>query len=301
MAETNKAPQNSTRQSSGKISPNNKTQTEKPPSQPQSEIERVYAAETYCKLDRDEELFSWFNDQRDMKLCGYVMENFGSGLLKTCQLYQIFHVRKRGSLLEIPATVAFINMFQKGTISELCQTILEEFGHPLSRYGRLRELRSRTWDTLSRYGVKILIVGNADYLKLEALNELVDLFQNLKIPVVLTGTHYVKDILERGNPSYSRVRNSFLEWHEFTKLSRADIVQVIADWESKFLSESNRLDLCENSDVIEIIYIRSNGLIDSVYDMLRKIVVYRLEDPDFELNLPNLTVQFSRREAPTLK
>ena len=61
------------------------------------------------------------------------------------------------------------------------------------------------------------------------------------------------------------------------------------------------MDLCENSDGIEIIYIRSNGLINSVYDMLRKIVVYRLEDPDFELNLPNLTVHFSRREAPTLK
>jgi hypothetical protein len=192
-------------------------------------------------------------------------------------------------------------MFQKGTISELYQSILGEFGHPLSKHGRLRDLRSRTWDTLSRYGVKVLIIGNSDYLKLEVLNELVDLFQNLKVPVILAGTRYVKDILERGHPSYFRVRNSFLEWHEFTPLNRSDIVTVIADWEEKFLPETKRLNLSDNSDVIEIIHIRSSGLIDSVYDMLRKIAVYKLEYPDFELNLPNLTLNFSKREPPTLK
>ncbi|CDN16613.1 hypothetical protein RintRC_0579 [Richelia intracellularis] len=52
---------------------------------------------------------------------------------------------------------------------------MEKIGHPLSHVETLRDLRSRTWGTLREYDVRILIIGNADYLTLEPLNEFIDI------------------------------------------------------------------------------------------------------------------------------
>ncbi|ACK66948.1 conserved hypothetical protein [Rippkaea orientalis PCC 8801] len=139
-----------------------------------AEIERIGQADTYCPLSRDEELFTWLNDQRDLRLCGYIVATRGSGLPKACQYYRMAHVKRRGSLFEMPATVFYVEMLQKGKATDLYRAILGEFGHPLSNVGTLRHLRSRTWDNLKGYRVKILIIGKADYLKLEAFNELID-------------------------------------------------------------------------------------------------------------------------------
>ncbi len=67
----------------------------------------------------------------------------------------------------------------------------------------------------------MLIVGNADYLTLEAFNELVDVFSKLRIPIILIGTYYLSsNILERKSLPYLRVHDSFLESYEFPNLTK---------------------------------------------------------------------------------
>ena len=75
------------------------------------------------------------------------------------EYYRMVHVKRRGSLFEMPATVFYAEMWQKGKATDLYRAILSEFGHPLSNLGSLRHVRSRTWDNLKRYGVKIKIIG----------------------------------------------------------------------------------------------------------------------------------------------
>ncbi len=107
----------------------------------QAEVERIGKANTYLPLDRDTELFDWLDDQRDAKLCGYVTSATGSGLLKACQLYRTQYVKRRGTLLEIPATVLYAEIEQHGGPTDLYCSILEEIGHPLANVGALRDLR----------------------------------------------------------------------------------------------------------------------------------------------------------------
>ena len=145
----------------------------------QAEVERIGKANTYLPLDRDTELFDWLDDQRDAKLCGYVTSATGSGLLKACQLYRTQYVKRRGTLLEIPATVLYAEIEQHGGPTDLYCSILEEIGHPLANVGALRDLRSRAWGTIKGYGVKLLVIGNADYITLEGFNELIDIFKNI--------------------------------------------------------------------------------------------------------------------------
>jgi DNA transposition AAA+ family ATPase len=183
----------------------------------------------------------------------------------------------------------------------LYQAILSEFGHPLPTLGKLNNLRSRTWDNLKRYGVKILIVDKADYLKLEALNELIDFYDSLRISVVLAGTHYLEDVLGRNHPAYVRVSNSFLEWYEFPSLNLEDVAQVIDDWENKFLSERKKLHLTQYLEVVETLKEKSGGLIESLYDILRQIAMFKIEDPDFVLTPSNMNSYLSHRKPPRLK
>lgn len=300
MAKTNAAQQQSAPPPPPSHQPGNQPQEQQGRTpQQQAEIERIGKADTYCLLDRDEELFSWFNDQRDLKICGYVVATPGTGLDKACQFYRMAHTNKRGTLFQIPATVIYINILQRGRATDLYRTLLEEFGHPLAELGRLRELRARSWETLKRYGVKLLIIGNADYLNLEALNELTDLFQQLKITIILTGTSYLQKIVRREQAAYARIYNFFLEWHEFPNLRKTETEKVIEDWENKFLSAMKPpLNLVQQDGLVESLHDKSNGLIDSLYELLKQIAMFRVDDPSFEHNPSNLSSYFSRRNSP---
>ncbi|MEH1898423.1 MAG: ATP-binding protein [Nostoc sp.] len=268
----------------------------------QAEVERIGKADTYLPLDRDTELFDWLDDQRDAKLCGYVTSATGSGLLKACQLYRMQYVKRRGTLLEIPATVIYAEIDQHGGPTDLYYSILEEVGHPLTNVGALRDLRSRTWGTLKSYGVKILIVGNADYLTLEGFNELVDIFAKRRIPIILVGTYYLSEnILERKSLPYVRVHDSFLEPYEFPNLTEENIIEVVDDWEQKFLPQDGRLNLAQMDSVISYLKLKSGGLIEPLYDLLRKIAILKLDEPSFELSQANLTRKFGRRKEPKVK
>ncbi|MDZ8094293.1 MULTISPECIES: ATP-binding protein [unclassified Nostoc] len=268
----------------------------------QAEVERIGKADTYLPLDRDTELFDWLDDQRDAKLCGYVTSATGSGLLKACQLYRMQYVKRRGTLLEIPATVIYAEIDQHGGPTDLYYSILEEVGHPLTNVGALRDLRSRAWGTLKSYGVKILIIGNADYLTLEGFNELIDIFTKWRIAIILVGTYYLSDnILERKSLPYVRVHDSFLEPYEFPNLTEEDIIEVVDDWEQKFIPEDGRLNLAQMDSVISYLKLKSGGLIEPLYDLLRKIAILKLDEPSFELSQANLTRKFGRRKEPKVK
>lgn len=268
----------------------------------QAEVERIGKANTYLPLDRDTELFDWLDDQRDAKLCGYVTSATGSGLLKACQLYRTQYVKRRGTLLEIPATVIYAEIDQHGGPTDLYCSIMEEIGHPLAHVGTLRDLRSRAWGTLKGYGVKILIIGNADYLTLEAFNELIDVFTKMRIPVILVGTYYLGDnILERKSLPYVRVHDSFLESYEFSNLTKKEIIEVVDDWEEKFLLENRRLNLTQIDNAISYLEQKSKGLIEPLYDLLRKIAILKIDEPNFKLNQHDLTQRFGRRKEPRVK
>ncbi|MBL1200949.1 MAG: ATP-binding protein [Nostoc sp. GBBB01] len=268
----------------------------------QAEVERIGKANTYLPLDRDTELFDWLDDQRDAKLCGYITSATGSGLLKACQLYRTQYVKRRGTLLEIPATVIYAEIEQHGGPTDLYCSIMEEIGHPLAHVGTLRDLRARAWGTLKGYGVKILIIGNADYLKLEAFNELIDIFTKMRIPVILVGTYYLgHNILDRKSLPYVRVHDSFLESYEFPNLTKEEIIEVVDDWEEKFLLENRRLNLSRIDSAISYLEQKSKGLIEPLYDLLRKIAILKIDEPNFKLDQHDLTQRFGRRKEPRIK
>ena len=264
----------------------------------QAEVERLGKADTYVILDRDIALFDWLDDQRDTKLCGYVIGSQGSGLSKACQFYRAKHVKRRGRLLQVPATVIYAEVQQHGGPTYLYYAILGEIGHPLAKVGVLRDLRSRAWGTLKDYGVKLLIVGNADYLKLEAFNELIDLFSKLRIAIALVGTDTLAETLDRRGSAYRRVHDAFLESFDFLNLTPEDVKEVIEHWENQFLPVGARLNIAHVSDVCKFLELKSKGRIEPLYDLLRKIAILKIDEPKLKLSSSNLVDRFGKRNVP---
>jgi hypothetical protein len=261
----------------------------------QALVDRIVSSEPYIQLGRDVDFYTWLDEQKDTRMCGRILATKGAGLAKACQFYRLQHVKRRGVLQEIPTPVVFAQIQQYGRPTDLYLAILEALNHSF-RFGTLRDLRSRTWGTLKAYGVKLLIVDNADYLTLEAFNELVEIFTRYKTPIALAGTYYLNEILERRR--YRHIHNSFLDFHDFRPLNKAETKATIQVWEETVLGSSPRLNLARNEGIVALLHDRSQGLLESLHEILVKIAVWQLDNRLSQIDATIIGQMLGRRYKP---
>lgn len=226
----------------------------------------------YIETQRELDLHQYLDEHLDSRVCARILAAKGAGLPKALQHYRMKYVKRRGVLQQIPTPVVYVKVQQPGRPMDLLLAIAESLAHDL-RFGPLRDLRSRVWGTLKAYGVRLLIIDNVEYLSLETLNELVEIFDNRKIPVVLAGTYHLDEIL--GRPKYGRIHNSFLDFHDFRPLSKAETSSVIQVWEETVWT-GVPLNLATRQGIAPLLYERAEGLVDPLYEMLRRITIAKV-------------------------
>lgn len=199
-------------------------QKERSPQQ-QADVEKIRQVEPYAGLARDEELYTKLNDWRDLGTCTRITTTDRLGIMKSLLFYAGNNIRRKGGLLLTPAPVAYVEIEQHGSPTDLFLLTLAFLVNPLD-YGSLRQLRSRTWGTLKDRKVKQLIVNNADFLSFAALTELMRIHEKLKISVILTGSPYLDSLLDpqaHKKQKYIPVHNTFLKYHPYSLMSKDDL------------------------------------------------------------------------------
>jgi hypothetical protein len=265
----------------------------------QPEVDHIRNSDIYCPLQRDEALFKWLDIQRDARCSGYIKALNGADLQKACHFYRMKEARRRGVLQAIPMPVVYAQVKQYGSPTDLFLSILTALGHPLAGVGPLRDLRSRTWGTLKAFGVKLLIVGNAHYLPYKSFNELVEIARGAKIAVIPAGSLYLDEILNRQSKRYTDIYNTFLDSHEFVAFSKIETVQLVASWEEQVLVPlEQRLNLVSIPKFCDSLYNRCSGQAEPLYDCLRKIAIYMLENSGIQLNSSSLDQILATRRPP---
>ncbi|MGD1929910.1 MAG: AAA family ATPase [Leptolyngbyaceae cyanobacterium] len=268
----------------------------------QAEVERIRQSDIFEITQRDRNLFAWLSAQRDALVNGFIISSCYADLRKSCQFYQRLYVKKRGNLYPVPAPIITVEVHQYGTPTDLFKAISRELGNPFAEVGRLGNLRTRAQGTLKSHGVKLLVIGKADYLSYKAFNELVELTRALKIAVVPVGSPYLNEILTRKSRKYTDISNTFLEWHEFPAFLKADTAGIIRQWESQVLKEwSVPLKLYEDGNAVNFLYERSKGHGEVLYEILRKLAVIRLDNPSMTLSARQLAEVLQHRDAPANK
>jgi hypothetical protein len=265
----------------------------------QPEVDHIRNSDIYCPLQRDEALFKWLDIQRDARCSGYIKALNGADLQKACHFYRMKEARRRGVLQAIPMPVVYAQVNQYGSPTDLFLSILTALGHPLAGVGCLRDLRSRTSGTLKAFGVKLLIVGNAHYLSYKSFNELVEIVRASKIAVIPVGSLYLGEILDRQSKRYTDIYNTFLDTHEFVCFSKSETAQVVASWEEQVLVPlERRLNLASIPGFCNSLYDKCNGQAEPLYECLRKIAIYMLENPGTQLNSSSPAQILGARRLP---
>ncbi|HEY9697114.1 MAG TPA: ATP-binding protein [Trichocoleus sp.] len=245
----------------------------------QAEIDRISNAAPLFITKRDEELHAWLNDQRDSKTSGIILAPQRSGVSESCQYYRLQYVRYKGSVLLLPASIAYLRIPSDCTQYQLFVELLNAL-HRNLKMGRLSDLRKRSRATLKEYGVKLIIVDDAHYLKLKALRELVQIHELLKIPVILLGT---KDLYEQLRSDWKQVHNSFLAFYQFPAMTYEQTGSVVDQWLTQFLQWQEESDLLYE-DVLKQLHEKTSGLTGPLYDTLQKIAVRALKKGLFKLD-----------------
>ncbi len=269
----------------------------------QAEVERIGRIEPYVGVQRDFDLFDRLNHWRDLKICARVMTFDRLGLSKSLEYYTRQFVKRRGDFLQVPAPVAYIEVEQHRSPTDLFLLILEFLANPFD-CKPLRDLRVRTWGTLKAYGVKTLIVNNADLLSFADFNELVRISEKLKISVILAGPPYLKDILDAKSPKkkrYINIHNTFLKYHQYNLLSLTDTATVIQTWDASGLHSSKPLNLASNPEIVKLLHTESDGLLRPLYEHLHEIAVWRLDHPKAQINPQNISQALGIQEQPISK
>jgi hypothetical protein len=265
----------------------------------QAEVDHIRNSDIYNPVRRDKALFQWFNTQRDARCSGYIKALNGADLRKACQYYRMQLVSRRGALQVIPMPVVYAEAKQYGAPTDLFLSILAALGHPLAGVGPLRDLRARTWGTLKAFGVKLLIVGNAHYLPYKSFHELVEIVRASKIAVIPAGSLYLDEILNCQSKRYTDIYNTFLDSHEFASFSKEETATLVTSWEEKVIKPLElQLNLASIPELCGYLYTRCSGQAEPLYECLRKIAIYRLENPGTPLNSSSLSQILVTRRPP---
>lgn len=243
----------------------------------QAEINHVANSNLYITTERDYELHQWLDEQKKAKVCGLVIEDKGSDLSKACYNYFSNSAAQRENLISIPLKVLYVRTSQPGGANHIYIDILNALNRPLNS-GTLRDLRMRVKGTLKAYQVQLLIVDDAHVLKRKAMVELVKIFDDLKIPVVMSGAYDLEERLSQSK-GYDHINNMFLTVHNYRTLTQDEVASVVAAWEEEVLGLwDEKLNIADNEEIINRLYTLSSGLVQPLYGYLKKIAIAQLEN-----------------------
>jgi hypothetical protein len=243
----------------------------------QAEINHIANSNPYITTERDCDLYKWLDEQKKSKVSGLVIEDKGSDLSRACFNYFSQSVPQRENLISIPLKVLYVRTSQPGGANHIYIDILNALNRPLNS-GTLRDLRVRVKGTLKAYQVQLLIVDDAHVLKRKAMVELIKIYEELKIPVVMSGVYDLEERLSRSK-GYEHINNMFLAVHNYRTLTRDELASVVAAWEEAVLELwDEKLNLADSEEMIGRLYTLSSGLVQPLYGYLKKIAIAQLEN-----------------------
>ena len=173
------------------------------------------------ETERDKDLQKWLDRRRIVKQCGLILlEDKESDLSKSCCEYSCSLKEQKyckNILLPIPLKVIYVKSSLPGSASNIHKDILNALKRP-SNTSNLRNLRERVFNMFKLHKVELLIVDCAHLLKREAMVELIKIYDDLNIAVVISGNYDLDKKLSRYK-GYRHIHNAFLRVHKYGSLT----------------------------------------------------------------------------------
>ena len=244
---------------------------EEPSPEIQVEIERL-SRQPYLELDQVKRCHAWMYELVISRMTGLLVGESRCGKTVTCKAFAHRYNKLRQAKGQRMKPVVYIQVGKNCGSRDFFIKILKALNKPSN--GTISDLRERTLDSLAIHQVEMLIIDEANHLKLETFSDVRHIYDDdeLKISVLLVGTtSRLLAIVKRDE----QVVNRFLEQFELDKLKEKQFIEMVQIWERDVLRlpEESKLASQNNLKLLKKVTKHLIGRLDMI---LRKAAIRSL-------------------------
>jgi DNA transposition AAA+ family ATPase len=191
--------------------------------------------------------------------------------------------------------ISYVKAWSNSSSKRLFSQILKDINHAASK-GNSKDLRPRLAGCLEPFGIKLLLIDNADNLQREALMDLKQLHELTKVPIVLIGERELDEVLSNFD-----LLTCFPNLFEFSRLDEKDFEKTLETIEVDILALPNSSNLSEGI-MLELLISGSDGRIDNLIKILTKATLHSLSKGYGKIDegvLINVINRHGRKYAPS--
>ncbi len=238
----------------------------------QAEIERL-SRPPFLELDHVKQCHTWMYELLLSRMTGLLLGESRSGKTVTCRTFTNRCNQQAKTKGKRVMPVVYIQVPRNSGSRDLFIKILKALGHRATS-GTITDLRERTLDTLELFQVQMLIIDEANHLKLETFSDVRHIYDddNLGLSVLLVGTtNRLTRVIERDE----QVENRFLERYELDKLDDKEFQKIARIWVRDVLGMSEASSLVKG-DTLKLLKKTTKRLIGRLDMILRKAAIRSL-------------------------
>ncbi len=239
------------------------------PEELMARIERLITP-SVVELEHIQKIHDWLDSLRLSKECGRIVAPPRTGKSVTCDIYKLLNkpIKRTGKRDIVP--VLYMQIPGDCSSGELLTLILEGLKYNETS-GRLSDLRRRALRLLKESKVEILIIDEANFLRLSTFSEIARIYDLLKISIVLVGTDGLDNLIKRE----SYIHERFIECYKLKEVSENKLPELIQIWEDEVLRLPVPSNLTKEETLTQL-HDKTNGKIGLVDRVLRKAAILSL-------------------------
>ncbi len=221
-------------------------------------------------LEHIKELHNWFDEKRKSRQSCRLTGESRTGKTIASESYAFRNKPKQEGRQTPIVPVVYIMPPQKCGSKELFKEIIECLKYRAVR-GTVADFRGRAFEVLKGCEVEMLIIDEADRLKPETFSDVRDIYDKIRISVVLVGTDRLDTAIKRDEQVYNRFRPH----RRFDKLRGEEFKKTVEIWEKSVL----KLPLPSNltsTDMQKILLKATEGYIGRLDEILREAAIKSL-------------------------
>ncbi|MGB3636503.1 MAG: TniB family NTP-binding protein [Rivularia sp. (in: cyanobacteria)] len=233
------------------------------------QIERLITP-SVVELDHIQKIHDWLDSLRLSKECGRIVAPPRAGKSVTCDVYKLLNKPKKRTGRRDIVNVLYMQVPGDCSSGELLILILENLKYDATS-GKLSDLRRRVLRLFKESKVEMLIIDEANFLKLNTFSEIARIYDLLKISIVLVGTDGLDNLIKKEPYIHDR----FIECYRLQLVSEKRFSELVQVWEDEVLCLPVPSNLTKKETLMPL-YQKTGGKIGLVDRVLRRAGILSL-------------------------
>ncbi len=233
------------------------------------QIERLITP-SIVELDHIQKIHDWLDSLRLSKQCGRIVAPPRAGKSVTCDVYRLLNKPQKRTGKRDIVPVLYMQVPGDCSAGELLTLILESLKYDATT-GKLTDLRRRMLRLLKESKVEMLIIDEANFLKLNTFSEIARIYDLLKISIVLVGTDGLDNLIKKEPYIHDR----FIECYKLQVVSENKFAELVQTWEDDVLCLPMPSNLTKKETLIPL-YQKTRGKIGLMDRVLRRAAIISL-------------------------